>query len=140
MTNINKGTKKFALIGKFGIMDLLMVIMVVGIFFTLTLSVLQTKEREKIVRESVEDMKMILIKMAEFEAEVGMTAWDISQLNIRDFKSKHFKYSITDPDTAVTAITNSLVAEEKMFYFDLREKRFRVRQDSKNIIEDNWLP
>ena len=124
--------------GKFTIMDLLMVIMVVGIFFTLTLSVQQTKKYEAIVRESVDDIITILHAMETFKVTEGWDAFDIDQLNLRNYKSKDFVYTLTD--TAVVATTTNLVAEEKTYFYDLREHRFRVSPNSKDIIEDSWLP
>ena len=124
--------------GKFTIMDLLMVIMVVGIFFTLTLSVQQTKKYEAIVRESVDDIISILHAMEVFRVTEGWDAFEIEQLDIRSFKSKDFVYVLTD--TAVVATSSNLVAEEKTYFYDLREHRFRVSPNSKDIIEDSWLP
>ena len=136
--SVEKKKEVTKLKGKFTIMDLLMVIMVVGIFFTLTLSVLQTKKYEAIVRESVDDIITILLAMENFRVTEGWDAFDIDQLNLRNFKSKDFVYTLTD--TAVVATTNNLVAEEKTYFYDLREHRFRVSQNSRDIIEDSWLP
>ena len=124
--------------GKFTIMDLLMVIMVVGVFFTLTLSVQQTKRYEAIVRESVDDMITILNALERFKVEEGFEAHDISQLNLRNLKSQSFTYAMSD--TAIVATSTTLVAVEKEFYYDLRDRRFRVNPESRDIIEVGWLP
>lgn len=129
----SSGTRKFSLI------DMLMIIMLVGVILTIIIPIRQTRRHERIVKSSLADMARIIDANEEFKLNVwGEYAMDISQLNIRDLDESNFKFTVND--TAVVAVSNTLAAEEKAFYYDLRDKRFRVRQDSRDIIFDAWLP
>lgn len=134
---VNSDTKQT---GKFSLIDLLMIIMVVGVILTIVIPLNQTRKHESMVRNSLSDMARIIKANEEFKLNSGWDdyAMDISQLNLRDLDMSVFKFAIND--TAVVAVTEKLGTEEKSYYYDLRDKRFRVREDSKDIIIDAWLP
>ena len=125
---------------KFSIIDLLMIIMVVGVVLTIILPLQQTRRHEALVRSSLTEMEKIIRANEDFKLYSGWDtyAMDIGQLNLRDLDTSALRFAITD--TSVVAITTNLGGEEKGYWFDLRDKRFRVNEDSRDKIVDAWLP
>ncbi|MCL2064151.1 MAG: hypothetical protein FWG98_07245 [Candidatus Cloacimonetes bacterium] len=132
--------------GKFTIIDLLMIIMIVGVALTITLPLKQAREHEAIVRNSVMELEKIMRANEFFRLNSGWDSYamDLSQLRgfspqyLRDLDTSIFTFTVTD--TSIVATTNHLAQTEKGYWFDLRDKRFRVNDDSKDVIVDAWLP
>jgi len=126
--------------GKFSLIDLLMIIMVVGVLATIVLPLQRTKSNEALVRGSLPDMIRIVQANDEFKRGDGFgdNAWDLDQLNLRNIDMSVFHFAIND--TSIVATTNRLGSLEKAYYFDTRDNRFRVREDSRDVIFDTWLP
>lgn len=125
---------------KFSIIDLLMVIMIVGVLLTMYFPLKQTQKHEKFVRESIATMKTIINANEQFKATDGDYAFDISQLNLKEINKPEDTFQFTVSDTAIVASTKKLAVDEKLYYYDLRDKRFRVPKESKDIIIPDWLP
>jgi len=125
---------------KFSLMDLLMIIMIVGIGVTMVLPLQQTRRHEDLVRASLQDMFRIINANEEFKQGDGFgeNAWDLDLLNLRGLDRSVFQFAIND--TSIVATTDVLANEEKAYFFDLRDGRFRVRADSRDVIFDAWLP
>jgi len=124
----------------FSIIDLLMIIMIVGVVSTIVLPLQQTRKHETLVRASLKEMEKIILANEDFKLYSGWDtyAMDIGQLNLRDLDTSVFRFAITD--TSVVATTTMLGTREKGYWFDLRDKRFKVNEDSKDVIVDIWLP
>ena len=131
---------------KFSIIDLLMVIMIVGVLLTIILPLRQSRKHETLVRESLKEIEKIIHANEYFKLNSGWDtyAMDISQLRgfsteqMRTLNTTVFTFAVND--TSIVATTNKLGQTEKGYWFDLRDKRFRVQEDSKDVIVDAWLP
>ncbi len=128
------GSKKFTLI------DLLMLIMIVGVILTFIIPLRQSRIHEQHVKASLPVIQTIINANEEFKAVDGDYAFDISQLNLKELNKPEdiFQYVLTD--TAIVVSTTKLGIDTKSYYFDLRDKRFRVPKDSKDVIMPDWLP
>ena len=132
--------------GKFSVIDLLMIIMIVGVALTIMLPLQQTRRHEAIVRNSLMEMEKIILANEYFRLNSGWEtyAFDLSQLRdfstqyMRDLDTSTFHFAVND--TAIVATTSQLGQTEKGYWYDLRDKRFRVFDDSKDVIVDAWLP
>ena len=126
--------------GKFSLIDLLMIIMIVGVIATIVLPLQQTKSNEAMVRASLPDMFRIIQANDEFRRGDGLgdNAWDLGLLNLRNIDTSVFQFAIND--TSIVATTDRLGTLEKAYFFDTRDNRFRVREDSRDVIFDSWLP
>jgi len=148
--------------GKFSLIELLMIIMIVGIVFTLTIPLRNDRIIQGKMREAVKNMQIIaradIAFMEEpangyyiFEHNVlvldngdGNTGEDL--LNIQDDLEKiadvfYFDYSVTD--STVVAITNKNFGKEgAAIYYYLPNGPWNVGDDkiSKNVFDPNWLP
>jgi len=131
---------------KFTVIDLLMVIMVVGVILTIILPLKQSRRHEAIVRNSLKEMEKIIHANEFFKLNSGWDSYamDFSQLRgfsteqLRTLNTSVFNFAVND--TAIVATTAQLGRTEKGYWFDLRDKRFRVNEDSKDVIVDAWLP
>ncbi|MCK9328730.1 MAG: hypothetical protein M0Q94_02520 [Candidatus Cloacimonetes bacterium] len=129
----SSGIKKFSLI------DLLMIIMIVGVILTIIIPIQQTRKIENIVKDSFSEMQKIIKANEEFKrGDWGDYAFDIDMLNLKDLDESVFKFSLND--TSIVAVTTEFGNEEKAYYYHLFDRRFRVRNDSKDVIFDAWLP
>jgi len=126
---------------KFSLIDLLMIIMVVGVIMTIMIPIQQTKKQEMMVRDSLQEMKKIIIANENWKAndDFNEYAWIIGQLNLK-LDTSVFEYSLTDTTIVAISHKNTLAKEEKTYYFDLRDKKFRVTDDSEDVILRAWLP
>ncbi len=147
---------------KFSLIELLMIIMLVGIIFTLIIPLRVDRENKKKIAEAIKNVQVIAradVKFKEnpnngyyiFEHTVvkldennNYTGDDL--LNISDKLDKTedqflFDYSVTD--TTVIAVTNENFGKvgAKIFYY-LPKGPFGLAENkvSKNIIDPNWLP
>ena len=126
---------------KFSLIDLLMIIMVVGVIMTIMIPIQQTKKQEMMVRDSLQEMKKIIIANENWKAndDFNEYAWIIGQLNLK-LDTSVFEYSLTDTTIVAISHKNTLAKEEKTYYFDLRDKKFRITDDSEDVILRAWLP
>jgi type II secretory pathway pseudopilin PulG len=126
--------------GKFTIIDLVMLIMVVGVILTIIVPLQQMRKHEAIVKGSLPDMVRIISANEQYRLndEFGEYAWDLSLLNLRDIDTSVFTFTLTD--TTVVAHTFQIGSDSTSYYYDLRDKRFRVPDDSSNLILNAWLP
>jgi len=125
--------------GKFSMIDLLMIIMIVGVIMTVMIPIQQTKRQEMIVKGSLKQMEQIINANENWKAndEWGEYAFDIGQLNLK-LDTSVFSFSLTD--TTVVAVSEVIAKEPKSYYYDLRDKKFRVDDDSEDVILRAWLP
>jgi deoxyadenosine/deoxycytidine kinase len=65
-------------------------------------------------------------------------AHNLSSLNLTNLDESIFTFSLTD--TTVVATSTKLSTSEKSYYYDLREKKFRVSENSEDIILPTWMP
>ena len=126
--------------GKFSIVDLLMVIMIVGVILTIIMPLRQVRQHETIVRTSLKEIEKIIRANEDFKVNSGWDeyAMDLSQLNVRDLDTSVFKFAVND--TSVVATTEALGVGVKSYWYDLRDKRFKVPEDSRDLIVPAWLP
>ena len=144
--NLAKTKEEKNLKNKFSVIDLLMIIMLVGVILTIVLPLQQAKRHEALVRSSLREMEKIIRANEYFRLNSGWEtyAFDIGQLRdfsqqyMRDLDTSVFNFAVSD--TAIVATTTQLGLTEKGYWFDLRDKRFRVNDDSRDVIVDAWLP
>ena len=133
-TNENMGHKH----QQFSLLDLMMIFMIVGVVLTIIIPLRQSKIHEQLVKSSLPEMARIITANDRFYQEWGWSAFDLSELNLRDIDTSVFSFALSD--TAIVATTDRIGLSEKAYFFDLRDRRFRVREDSKEYIYDAWLP
>ena len=135
--NVNAGKKVSS---KFSIIDLLMIIMVVGVILTIILPLRQARIHESLVRESMNEMYKVIRANDYFKQYSGWQTYavHIDQLVIDNLNTSVFTFAIND--TSIIATTEQLGRTEKAYWFDLRDRRIKVREDSKDTIVDAWLP
>ncbi len=124
------GNKHFSLI------DLLMIIMVVGLIALAIFPRMQDSRNEKIILNSLEKMQMIINANEKMKAETGDYAFELSMLNLGDsIKDDFFEFTLND--TAAVAVSKKLSVNEVSYYFMFKDQKYRVRTDSKEIIDEN---
>lgn len=124
------GNKHFSLI------DLLMIIMVVGLIAMAIFPRMQDQKNEKIILNSLEKMQMIVAANEKMKVETGDYAFDLSMLNLGDtVKDEYFEFTLND--TAAVATSTKLSINEVSYYFMIKDQKYRVRPDSKEIIDEN---
>ena len=148
--------------GKFSLIELLMIIMIVGIVFTLTIPLRNDRIIQGKMKEAVKNIQIIARADVAFNEDPangyyifehnvlvmdegdGNTGEDL--LNIQGDLEKisdvfYFNYAVTD--TTVIAITNSNFGKSgAVIYYYLPNGPWNVGNDktSKNIFDPNWLP
>lgn len=133
---------------KFSLIELLMLIMVVGIVFTLVIPLrTDSANKEKLV-EAIRNVQIIAREDVKFfdNPENGYYAFDLGMLDIngklQETDSKLlFDYSLTD--STVVATTNSNFGTEgASFYYYLPQGPFQLTNDkpSNSTFDSNWLP
>ena len=120
------------------LLDLMMVFMIIGVILTLIIPLRQSKTHEQLVKDSLKQMEAIIVAYDHFFHNEGWQPFDLSQLNLRNIDTSVFSFALTD--TAIVATTDQIGLSEKAYFFDLRDRRLRVREDSKEYIYDAWLP
>ncbi|MCF7792430.1 MAG: hypothetical protein K9N09_00365 [Candidatus Cloacimonetes bacterium] len=147
---------------KFSLIELLMIIMVVGIVFTLTIPLRNDRIIKGKLKEAVKNIQIIARADVAFKEdpangyyifehnvlkiqEDGSVGGD-DLLNVQDELETTdgiflFDYAVTD--SSVVAITNQNFGKEgaKIFYY-LPNGPWNVGDDkiSKNVFDPNWLP
>ena len=134
--------------GKFSLIELLMIIMLVGIIFTLIIPLRTDKQNHEKMREAIKNIQILARADVAFknDPENGYYAFDVSMLNVDKKMEKlgtdfFFDYSLTD--STVVATTNENFGKKgAMIYYYLPQGPWGVGDDkiSKSIIDPNWLP
>lgn len=134
--------------GKFSLIELLMIIMLVGIIFTLIVPLRTDKINHGKIKEAIKNIQIIARADVAFkeDPENGYYAFDVSMLNINDKLEKTndefiFDYSLTD--STVVATTNMNFGKEgAVIYYYLPTGPWNIGNDkiSKSILDSNWLP
>jgi competence protein ComGC len=133
---------------KFSLIELLMIIMVVGIVFTLIVPMQTDKNNHEKIKEAIKNIQIITRANIAFKSdpENGYYAFDVSMLNIDDKlekKGDNFLFDYTLTDTTVIATTNKFFGKEgaEIFYY-LPQGPWQAGKNSvtKKIIDPNWLP
>ena len=148
--------------GKFSLIELLMIIMIVGIIFTLIIPLKNDRITQDKLKEAIKNVQIIARADVQFyqnpdngyyifEHDVlkmdggdGNTGEDL--LNVKDDLEKiadvfYFDYAVTD--STVFAITNENFGKTgAIIYYYLPNGPWNVGDDkvSKNLIDPNWLP
>ena len=144
-----KDTTKVKSEFKLTLIDLMMIIMIVGLVLTVIIPLQQTRRHESLVRESLRDMIKIIEANEDFKLNSGWDdyAMDLGQLDgyLRDLGKSSLNintsiFAYTLSDTIIVATSEKLDHETKSYYYDMRDQRFRVSENSKDIIFDAWLP
>ena len=140
-TSIKKQTK-------FSLIELLMLIMVVGIVFTLIIPLRTDNVNKKKLGEAIKNVQIIARADVEFfqNPDNGYYAFDLSMLDVKGKLEKTsndflFDYSLTD--STVVATTNAKFGKEgASFMYFLPSGPFMLAEDklSTSLIDDNWLP
>ena len=140
MSRIDEKTDK----KRFSLIDLLMVLMLVGIVFTLIVPMHEDRVNNERVREAIRDVRIITRANIDFknDPENGYFAFDLTQLNVSHLiEGNYFEYSLSD--TTVNAVSNDQysVTGAKFFYY-LPAGPWMVAEDdlSRSVINPNWLP
>jgi len=148
--------------GKITLIDLLMIVMIVGVIATIVLPLQNTMNNEDIVRSSFPIMETIVNANNAFrQSGWGINAKqfsDLDRFNLRSFDNSVYRFDITDSlitatssslgtvfyftitDSSIVATTNNLGRTTKGYFFDTRDNRLRVMENSQDTIIDSWLP
>ncbi len=133
---------------KFSLIELLMIIMLVGIIFTLIIPLQTDKKNYEKMKEAIRNIQVIARADVIFknDPENGYYAFDVSMLNIdkelikpgNDF---FFDYSLTD-STVVATTNDNFGKKGASVYYYLPQGPWGVGDDkiSKSVIDPNWLP
>jgi len=121
-----------------------MILMLVGIIFTLVIPMVEDRRNNERVVEAIKDITIIREANQQFREGPGegFYAFDISQLNIDDMlEMNYFTYTLTDTAIVATS-TEDYGVEGAQFYYDLQYRQWRVKDSelSRNAIDPNWLP
>lgn len=134
---------------RFSLVELLMIIMLVGIIFTIVVPMsIQKKNHEKIT-EAVYNLQLIAMKNVEFynNPDNGYYAFDVSQLNIEEdlYKKTNgeliFDYSLTDSTAVATTNEKYGIEGAKVIYY-LPKGPWSLGDDkvSTSTFDPVWLP
>ncbi len=134
---------------KFSLIELLMIIMLVGIVFTIIVPLRNDKIYRQKVKEAVYNLQYIaqIDKAFHDNPDNGYYAYDLSMLNIKKDQLKKFTkdflfdYSLTDSAAVATTNKNFGKAGAKILYY-IPNGPFQVAKDklSREVIDPNWLP
>lgn len=134
---------------KFSLIELLMIIMLVGIIFTLTIPYHNDKMRKEKLDEAIKNIQIIAYEDIAFKnnEETGdYYAFDMGMLNVENKLETingdyMFDYSVTD--STVVATTNSNFGKEgaKIVYY-LPDGPWQLGDNkiSESVFNESWLP
>ena len=140
-TSINKQTK-------FSLIELLMLIMIVGIVFTLVIPLRTDKANKKKLSEAIKNVQIIAREDVKFfeNPENGYYAFDLSMLSVEDNLVQTddeflFDYSLTD-STVVATTNDNFGKKGASFMYYLPKGPFQLAENkmSKSLIDPNLLP
>ena len=145
MTENNDTAKK-----KFSLVELLMIIMLVGIVFTITIPFHQSQKEHQMVKEAIRNLQIIAHENVKFfnNPENGYYAFDLSMLDVNEklttlpkHNKYYFEYSLTDSTVVATSNENFGKEGIQIFYY-LPSGPMSVADDalSREIVDPNWLP
>ena len=123
--------------GKFSLIELLMVIMLVGIIFTLTIPLRNDRVNQKKMKEAIYNIQVIARADVDFKNDPA-NGYYIFEHSVVKF-NEDGTYSGED----LLNITDNLQKTEDFFYFDyLPSGPWSVGEDkiSKSVFDPNWLP
>ncbi|MBW6515580.1 MAG: hypothetical protein K0B81_03055 [Candidatus Cloacimonetes bacterium] len=129
---------------KFSLIELLMILILVGIIFTLIIPIREDRKNHEYVREAIRDMRIITRANIAFKNDPanGYYAFDLGQLNVEELiEMNYFNYVLTD--TTIVAVSNqNFGVEGAEIYFYLPAGPWMVKDDnvSRSHINPNWLP
>jgi len=140
----NKNTQEVKLEKKFSLIELLMILMIVGIFFSFVIPLRQDAKNHEMVKEAIRDMQIIIRANVEFKNDPnnGYWAFDLGQLNI-DHKLNQNYFFYTLSDTTVTAIsTDNFAVDGATISYYLPNGPWTAGEDdlTRSVINPNWLP
>jgi Tfp pilus assembly protein PilE len=144
MTDSNEVMKK----SKFSLIELLMIIMLVGILFTLIIPLRNDFLYKNRLSEAIKNIQIIAHENIKFKEDPdnGYYAFDLSMLNVSDKLEKvandfMFDYSLTDSTVVATSNKNFGREGAIVFYF-LPSGPWQLgdSQATKNVLDANWLP
>lgn len=134
---------------KFSLVELLMIIMVVGIAFTIIVPLSMSSKNHKLIDEAVYNLQLIAQKDVEFynDPENGYYAFDVTMLNIANGMMKktdgEFVFDYTLTDSTVVATTNEKFGTKgaKISYY-LPRGPWDLGDDkvSTSTFDAAWLP
>lgn len=134
---------------KFSLVELLMIIMLVGIIFTIVVPMNIQKKNHQKIEEAIYNLQLIAMKNVEFfnDPENGYYAFDVSMLNIDDEMYKKtdgeliFDYSLTDSTAVATTNAKYGVEGAKVIYY-LPKGPWSLGSDkvSESTFDPVWLP
>jgi Tfp pilus assembly major pilin PilA len=142
-TNSPQGNKQK---GKFSIIDLLMMIMIVGVILTIILPLQQTRKHEAIVRASLIEMEKVIRANEYFKLYSGWDEYAMDITQLRDFSHRYLSdldtsiFTFTVNDTSIIATTKHIGRYDASYWLDLRDGMIRVSDDSRDVIIPAWLP
>jgi len=148
--------------GKFSLIELLMVIMLVGIIFTLTIPLRNDRVNQKKMKEAIYNVQVIARADVDFKNDPANGYYifehSVIKLNedgtysgedllniIEDLqKTKdffYFDYSVTDSTVVASSNKNFGKVGAKLYYY-LPSGPWGVGEDktSKSVLDPNWLP
>ncbi len=148
--------------GKFSLIELLMIIMLVGIIFTLTIPLRNDRVNQKKMKEAIYNIQVIARADVDFKNDPanGYYIFEHSVikfnedgtysgedlLNITENLKKtedffYFDYSVTD-STVVASSNKNFGKEGAKLYYYLPSGPWGVGEDkiSKSVLDPNWLP
>jgi Tfp pilus assembly protein PilE len=140
MSDLATPTKK----REFSLIELLMILMLVGIIFTLIIPIREDRRNHERVREAIQDIQKIAKANIAFknDPENGYYAFDLGQLNIDDqLQMNYFNYTLND--TTVVAVSNenySVEGAEFFYYLPAGPWMVKDNEHSREVIDPNWLP
>lgn len=133
---------------KFSLVELVMIIMLVGIVFTLVVPLHNDYLNKKKINEAIRNIQIIARVDNDFKNDPanGYYAFDISMLDLENKLEKYsqdymFEYSLTD--TTVVATSNKNFGKEgAVIYYYLPAGPWQIGDDriTKSVIDENWLP
>ena len=133
---------------KFSLIELLMIIMLVGIVFTLVIPLRNDYVYKDKMKEAVRNIQIIARADIAFKEnpENGYYAFDLSMLNVKDKLEKEtddflFEYSLTD--TTVIATSTAAFGKkgvEIFYYLPSGPWQLGDSKVTKNTLDANWLP
>jgi competence protein ComGC len=133
---------------KFSLIELLMLIMIVGIVFTLIIPLRSDRINKSKLSEGIKNVQIIARENVKFyeQPENGYYAFDLSMLDLKGKLEKTdgdflFDYSLTDSTVVATTNDNFGQAGAEFFYY-LPRGPFQLSEDSvsKETFDQNWLP
>ncbi|OQX71989.1 MAG: hypothetical protein B6D62_00515 [Candidatus Cloacimonas sp. 4484_275] len=133
---------------EFSLIELLMIIMVVGIIFTLVIPMNIDRRNYSKIKEAIKNIQIIARADNEFKnnPENGYYAFDIGMLNVADKLEKTgdvflFDYSVTDSTVVATTNENFGKAGAVIYYY-LPNGPWGIGKDkiSESVLDPAWLP